>query len=176
MTATWMAQAANAGQAIQLQVVATNFLEGPSQWQVPTFAVHQRHSDGRVPVTIPAAPSGLTATAASSSQINLSWTNNATNQTGFQIDQATNSGFTQGLTTVTVGANVTTYSATGLSRQHHVLLPRAGHQLVRRFGQHIHGKRHDQRPWRRRLPFPCPMAILLRMRPPTTLTANTGGG
>ena len=65
--------------------------------------------------TIPAAPSGLTATAASSSQIDLSWTNNANNQTGFQIDQATSSDFTQGLTTVTVGANVTTYNATGLS-------------------------------------------------------------
>jgi hypothetical protein len=66
-------------------------------------------------VSAPAAPSGLTATAASASQINLAWTNNANNQTGFQIDQATNSGFTQNLTTATVAANATSYSATGLS-------------------------------------------------------------
>ena len=40
MTASWVAQAADAGQPIQLQVVATNFLEGPGstdQWQVPAF-------------------------------------------------------------------------------------------------------------------------------------------
>ena len=40
VTATWTATSAYAGQAIQLQVVATNFLEGPGstdQWQVPTF-------------------------------------------------------------------------------------------------------------------------------------------
>ena len=40
VTATWTATSAYAGQAIQLQVVATNFLEGPEppQWQVHTFA------------------------------------------------------------------------------------------------------------------------------------------
>ena len=65
--------------------------------------------------TAPAAPSGLTATAVSGSQINLSWTDNSNNETGFQIQQATNSTFTTGVTTATVGANVTNYSATGLS-------------------------------------------------------------
>ena len=43
--------------------------------------------------TVPTAPSGLTATAASSSQINLSWTDNSNNETGFKIDQATSSDF-----------------------------------------------------------------------------------
>ena len=40
VTATWTASSAYAGQAIQLQVVATNFLEGPGsnqQWHVPGF-------------------------------------------------------------------------------------------------------------------------------------------
>ena len=64
--------------------------------------------------TIPTPPTGLTATAASSSQINLSWTDTAGDESGFQIDQATNSTFTTGLTTVSVG-DVTSYSATGLS-------------------------------------------------------------
>ena len=118
VTATWTASSAYAGQPIQLQVVATNFLEGPGsyqQWQVPSFGFTDATLTATAVSGVPAAPSGLTATAASSSQINLSWTNNANNQTGFQIDQATSSDFTQGLTTVTVGANVTTYSATGLS-------------------------------------------------------------
>ena len=82
---------------------------------MPTFAFANATLTAVLSLTAPAAPSGLTATAASSSQINLSWTNNANNQTGFKIDQATSSDFTQGLTTVTVGAGVTTYSATGLS-------------------------------------------------------------
>ncbi|MDZ7269295.1 MAG: S8 family serine peptidase, partial [candidate division KSB1 bacterium] len=66
------------------------------------------------PPAPPAAPSGLTATAVSSSQINLAWTDNSTNETGFKIERATTSGgpYTQIATTA---ANVTTYSNTGLS-------------------------------------------------------------
>jgi hypothetical protein len=36
-------------------------------------------------LTVPAAPSSLTATATSSTQINLSWTDNSNNETGFKI-------------------------------------------------------------------------------------------
>lgn len=52
-------------------------------------------------------PTNLTATAASSSQINLSWTDNAFNETGFEIDRALNSTFTSGAVTnaYTPGAN-----------------------------------------------------------------------
>jgi predicted phage tail protein len=42
-------------------------------------------------VTVPTAPSGVTATAASSSQINLSWVDNSTNEQGFSIERATSS-------------------------------------------------------------------------------------
>ncbi|MBI5383638.1 MAG: fibronectin type III domain-containing protein [Verrucomicrobia bacterium] len=64
-------------------------------------------------LTPPAAPSGLTATAASSSQINLAWTDNANNETGFAIERSTdNVTFTP---VASVGANVTTYANTGLS-------------------------------------------------------------
>jgi hypothetical protein len=61
----------------------------------------------------PAAPSGLTATTFSSSQINLSWTNNATNQTGFEIDRSLN-GTSFALLT-NVAGNVTTYSDMNLN-------------------------------------------------------------
>lgn len=56
----------------------------------------------------PAAPSALTGTAASATQINLSWTNNATNQTGCKIERSSDGViFTQIGTTA---ATVTTYS------------------------------------------------------------------
>jgi hypothetical protein len=62
----------------------------------------------------PAAPSALVATAASTSQINLRWTDNASNETGFKITRSLNgTSFTQ---IATVGANATTYSDTGLAR------------------------------------------------------------
>ncbi|AYQ35577.1 fibronectin type III domain-containing protein [Runella sp. SP2] len=66
-----------------------------------------------LPVTIPRPPSGLTATATSSSQINLSWTDNASDETGFEIERSTNG--TNFAKIADVGANTTTYSNTGLN-------------------------------------------------------------
>ncbi|MFL5868821.1 MAG: LamG-like jellyroll fold domain-containing protein, partial [Thermoleophilaceae bacterium] len=60
------------------------------------------------------APSGLTATAASTSQINLAWTDNSSNESNFVIQRDTNSGFTAP-TNITAGANTTSYQDTGLS-------------------------------------------------------------
>jgi parallel beta-helix repeat protein len=63
--------------------------------------------------TIPVAPSNLTATAVSGSQINLSWADNSTNETGFEIERKTGSGsFSQ---VATVLAGITTYSDASLS-------------------------------------------------------------
>ncbi|HUF09396.1 MAG TPA: T9SS type A sorting domain-containing protein, partial [Rhodothermales bacterium] len=62
--------------------------------------------------TEPAAPSDLVATAASSSQIDLSWTDNAGNEDGTEIERSDDN-----LTFVliaTVGPNVTGYSDAGL--------------------------------------------------------------
>jgi serine protease AprX len=67
------------------------------------------------PPTVPAAPTGLTATAVSKSQINLAWSDKASNESGFKIERSTNA--TTGFTEIaTVGPNVSTYSNTGLSR------------------------------------------------------------
>ena len=60
----------------------------------------------------PNPPSALTATAQSGPQIALAWTDNSNNETGFTILRATNTAFTTGLTTFTVGANVSTYTDT----------------------------------------------------------------
>jgi hypothetical protein len=63
----------------------------------------------------PAAPSNLTATAVSKSQINLAWTDNATNEDGFMIERCKGSSCTNFAQIATVGPNVTTYANTGLS-------------------------------------------------------------
>ena len=60
----------------------------------------------------PVAPGNLTATAASSSAINLTWTDGSTNEDGFKIEQSSNgTNFTE---IATVATNVTTYSAGSL--------------------------------------------------------------
>lgn len=64
------------------------------------------------PPTVPNPPSALTATAASKTQINLKWTDNATDETGFRVERSTNgTSFTQ---IATLGANAIAYSSTGL--------------------------------------------------------------
>lgn len=65
------------------------------------------------PDSLPPAPSALTAAAVSSSQVNLSWTDNSNNETGFELKRATDSGFTQNV--VWIGAIPSpTYNNVGL--------------------------------------------------------------
>lgn len=65
--------------------------------------------------TILAAPSGLTATATSSTQINLAWTDNSSDETGFIIQQRSPSGSGSWSTIHTTSAGATSYSVTSLS-------------------------------------------------------------
>jgi PKD repeat protein len=60
----------------------------------------------------PVAPTNLAAAAVSSSQINLSWTDNSNDETGFAIEQPVSGGLWAQI--AQVGANVTTYANTGL--------------------------------------------------------------
>ncbi len=61
--------------------------------------------------TVPAAPSGLAATATSPTQVVLNWTDNANNEAGFQIQRATDSAFTTNLTSVyRYTVNLTSYT------------------------------------------------------------------
>jgi subtilisin family serine protease len=66
--------------------------------------------------TVPAAPTSLAASALSGTQIRLTWTDKASNETGYKIERSTNgsSGWTQ---IATVGANVTSYTAAGLKKR-----------------------------------------------------------
>ncbi len=63
---------------------------------------------------IPAAPTTLVTTTSSTTQINLTWTDASTNETGFQIERSltTTTGFTLVTTTA---ANATSFSNTGLT-------------------------------------------------------------
>jgi len=69
-----------------------------------------------VTAPVPAAPSSLTVTAASASQLNLAWTDNASNEDGFKIERCTGNSCTNFTEVATVGANVRSYSNTGLSK------------------------------------------------------------
>jgi len=63
-------------------------------------------------VSPPSAPSDLVATATSSSQIDLTWTDNSGNEDGFSIERSPDS--SNWAQIASVGANVTDYSDTGL--------------------------------------------------------------
>jgi len=79
---------------------------GTSSYAGPTSAT-------TLAAALPPAPTNLTAMAASTSQINLSWTDNASNESGFRIERSPDgTAFTE---IATVGANVTTYANTGLT-------------------------------------------------------------
>ena len=79
---------------------------------VPSVASIVRLSSGPVP-SAPEAPTSVSATAVSSSQIDLTWTDNASNESGFQIERSTDAAtFTQ---VGEVASNVTTYADTSLS-------------------------------------------------------------
>lgn len=65
------------------------------------------------PPPAPAAPSGLTATAFDQQQINLAWTDNSTDETGFELQRSTDAFVT--VTVINLGANVTSYANTGLA-------------------------------------------------------------
>ena len=69
---------------------------------------------GSTPPPSIAAPSGLSATAQSSSSIALSWTDNANNEQNFQVERSTSSG--SGFSVIaTLGANSNSYTDNGLN-------------------------------------------------------------
>lgn len=63
---------------------------------------------------LPAAPTNLSATTVSGSQINLAWSDNSDNETGFRIERKTGVDGTYGQV-ATVEANATSYADNGLN-------------------------------------------------------------
>jgi hypothetical protein len=64
----------------------------------------------------PNAPTNLRASAATRSRIDLIWTDNSTNESGFKIEHCAGAGCTNFAQIATVAANVTGFSHTGLIR------------------------------------------------------------
>ncbi|HEY9285529.1 MAG TPA: M36 family metallopeptidase [Pyrinomonadaceae bacterium] len=67
---------------------------------------------------LPTAPSGLTVTVPSQNgRLNLSWTDNSTNESGFKIERCTGANCTNFALIGTAGANVTSVSNSNLARR-----------------------------------------------------------
>ncbi|MDI6901695.1 MAG: cell wall-binding repeat-containing protein [Anaerosomatales bacterium] len=62
----------------------------------------------------PRAPSGLGAAAVAGPAVDLTWTDESHNETGFRIERSEDASFTVGLTEFTVGEGVTGYSDTSV--------------------------------------------------------------
>ena len=114
---------ANAGaidQAIVQQVTGKSDEHGilsvqvsPGSTDLPSLrGVEVTQSSATVP---PAAPTGLTATAVSASQINLSWTASTTPGVQYEVFRSTTSGFTPSSSNQIATTSGTTYSDTALA-------------------------------------------------------------
>jgi FtsP/CotA-like multicopper oxidase with cupredoxin domain len=84
---------------------ATGGSSGPSNTVTVVFA-------------LPAAPTGLAGSAVRitgnllQDRVTLTWLDNAANETGFQVQRATNAAFTANVNTFTAGANATSFTQT----------------------------------------------------------------
>jgi fibronectin type III domain protein/beta-propeller repeat-containing protein len=79
-----------------------------------SFSAYSNTANATTLASVPNAPNPLTATAVSASQINLSWADNSSNESGFKIERATSSGGPWSYI-ATTGTNTTSYWNTGLS-------------------------------------------------------------
>lgn len=77
--------------------------------------VEERVAEAQSSEESPLSPSGLIASTASESQIDLTWTDNSDNESEFQIQRDSGSGF-QSIDSI--GADSVAYSDTGLSSEH----------------------------------------------------------
>jgi RHS repeat-associated protein len=88
-------------------------MRGTIKWHSLTYAGILLLASTVARAAVPTAPSNLVATAASASQINLTWTDRSSNELAFYIERKTGSGSFTGVGRV--DANVTTFSDTGLT-------------------------------------------------------------
>jgi fibronectin type 3 domain-containing protein len=108
-TTAYVDKAVSPGRGYQYRVAATN--AGGTSAYATSNAI-----DAGFP---PAAPSNLTGSAVRSGRratVTLKWVDNATTETGFTIERATNPTFTVGLTTINVAANAVTNTQSNLYR------------------------------------------------------------
>ncbi|HSM15839.1 MAG TPA: S8 family serine peptidase [Gemmatimonadales bacterium] len=98
-----------ASSTFRYRVRATNAVAGPSEY---SNSAEDTTFDTALPPD--GDPDNLTATAVSSSQINLAWDDNSTNEDGFNIERCSGAGCSTFGQIDQVGANVTAYNDIGL--------------------------------------------------------------
>ena len=103
------------GVAYDYRVAAVNLFGG-----VPTLSAWSNVASTTGAAAAPAAPTNFAAAAGANQgnkrSVGLTWTDNATNETGFTVERATNAAFTTGFNSTSVAANATTLNVTGLNR------------------------------------------------------------
>jgi hypothetical protein len=68
------------------------------------------------PPSVPSAPTSLAAVALSATSIRLTWADNSSNETGFEIQRCSGRRCTSFATVATVGADATTFTNGGLTK------------------------------------------------------------
>jgi hypothetical protein len=81
---------------------------------LPGLQVKKHHDTGVATSVGVATPSGLSAAAGGTDRINLAWTDNATNETGYVVQRASSADFS-GATSTSLPAGSTSFASTGLS-------------------------------------------------------------
>ena len=86
-----------------------------TQYQAWLSSTYVRNEQ-TVPVPPPTAPTNLVATTLSSKSAGLTWSDNATSEIGYYVEQAPDNAGVPGtfLTVATLGSNATSYTASGL--------------------------------------------------------------
>ena len=104
-----------AGTSYTYQVKAVNLFGG-----VTTYSAPSNWASVGTGVTAPAAPSAFNAVNGANQgnkrAVVLTWTDNATNETGFTLQRATNTAFTTGFSSTSLAANTTTLTVGGLNK------------------------------------------------------------
>lgn len=114
-------RATTASQVAFIRQQIINAAQAPTSWGPADTRDPDNNHEGMAyvndapPPAPPAAPSGLMAAAVSASQINLAWTDNSGDESGFKIEHCTGSACVDFAQIAQVGANVTAYSDAGLT-------------------------------------------------------------
>jgi len=103
---------ANLTGTVYIQVIDTNNDQGASDVDTVSVDYLVIRVDN-TPVTAPADPSQLSATAIAHDRVDISWSDNSNDETGFELQRATNGGSFS--TTWTLGAGVTSFSDESVS-------------------------------------------------------------
>jgi hypothetical protein len=94
---------------------ARDFIDG-SPSPTPTPTATPTPSPTATPAPVPLAPTSLVVVAVSTSQINLSWTDNSADELGFSVERCTGTNCTGFVEIAQIAANTVQFSNVGLAK------------------------------------------------------------